>query len=123
AGCPYQGRGAGGGSPAGLKGEGICLGARIFAVVDALDAIRSDRIYRPGRPFSVAREEIARHAGTQFDPQVVDVFLSLPEATWEVIRLRVERMAQEAARLDREDGLGDVGRFWQRREALRQTGK
>jgi HD-GYP domain-containing protein (c-di-GMP phosphodiesterase class II) len=92
-------------------------------VVDALDAIRSDRIYRPGRPFSVAVEEIKRCAGTQFDPAVVEAFVSTPESTWEVIRLRVERMAQEAARLDREDGLGEVGRFWERREQLRQTGK
>lgn len=119
----HQERYDGSGYPAGLKGEEIVLGARIFAVVDALDAIRSDRIYRPGRSFEVAREEIKRHSGTQFDPQVVEVFLSLPESAWEVIRQRVERMAQEAARLDREDGLGDVGRFWQRREELRQTGK
>jgi len=119
----HQERWDGSGYPFGLVGEQICLGARIFAVVDALDAILSDRPYRAGRPFEVAVREIERCAGTQFDPAVVEVFLHTPPTTWDVIRQRVDRMAQEAARRDQEDGLGVVGRFWERRQRLRQTGK
>jgi putative nucleotidyltransferase with HDIG domain len=74
------------GYPQGLIGEEIPMGARIFAVADTLDAIMSDRPYRRGRPYSAARAEIKREAGKQFDPVVVDVFLSIPEETWEKIR-------------------------------------
>lgn len=119
----HQERYDGKGYPAGLRGDEIVVGARIFAVVDTLDAIRSDRPYRAGRPFSVAVEEIQRCSGTQFDPAVVEAFVETPAGAWEVIRMRVEQMAAESARRDEEDGLGDVGRFWQRRQELRQTGK
>jgi HD-GYP domain-containing protein (c-di-GMP phosphodiesterase class II) len=98
-----------------LRGEEIEIGARIFAVVDALDAIRSDRPYREGRPFAVALHEIRRCAGTQFDPAIVEAFAAVPEVEWEGIRLDVEAMAERAAEADAADGLGDVGRFWQRR--------
>ncbi len=63
------------GYPRGLQGGQIALGARIFAVVDAYDAMRSDRIYRASQPALEALEEIKRHAGQQFDPQVVEAFL------------------------------------------------
>jgi putative nucleotidyltransferase with HDIG domain len=72
----------GGGYPRGLRGEGIPIGARIFAVADAFDAMISDRPYRKAMPVAAAFEEIRRHSGTQFDPKVVDVFLSLPEESW-----------------------------------------
>jgi HD-GYP domain-containing protein (c-di-GMP phosphodiesterase class II) len=77
------------GYPQGLAGEEIPLGARIVAVANAFDAMRSDWPYRRGQPYSVARAEIQREAGKQFDPKVVDVFLSIPEETWEKIRLEV----------------------------------
>ena len=70
------------GYPRGLKGEQIPLGARIFAVADTLDAMISDRPYRKALPISAAREEIHRFSGTQFDPQVVKVFLAQPEQLW-----------------------------------------
>jgi HD-GYP domain-containing protein (c-di-GMP phosphodiesterase class II) len=70
------------GYPRGLKGEEIPLGARIFAVTDALDAMISDQPYRRAMPLSQAREEIRRCSGVQFDPKVVEVFLSLPESLW-----------------------------------------
>ncbi|HEY6905038.1 MAG TPA: HD domain-containing phosphohydrolase [Candidatus Acidoferrales bacterium] len=70
------------GYPRGLKGEQIPLGARIFAVADTLDAMISDRPYRKALPISAAREEIRRYSGTQFDPQVVKVFLAQPEQLW-----------------------------------------
>jgi len=70
------------GYPRGLKGEEIPLGARIFAVTDALDVMISDQPYRRAMPLSQAREEIRRCSGAQFDPKVVEVFLSLPESLW-----------------------------------------
>ncbi|MEM7675529.1 MAG: HD domain-containing phosphohydrolase, partial [Myxococcota bacterium] len=73
----HQERFDGKGYPAGLKGAEIPIGARIFAVADALDAIVSDRPYRRGQSYEHAREEIARCAGTQFDPQVVEAFLKI----------------------------------------------
>jgi putative nucleotidyltransferase with HDIG domain len=76
----------GGGYPRQLHGEEIPLGARVFAVADTLDAITSDRPYRHGSPFSAARNEIARCAATQFDPRVVDAFLSMPADVWEELR-------------------------------------
>jgi len=69
----------GNGYPRGVKGNEIPLGARIFAVADTLDAITSDRPYRRALPFSAARDEIIRESGRQFDPGVVEAFLSIPE--------------------------------------------
>jgi putative nucleotidyltransferase with HDIG domain len=74
------------GYPRGLKGEQIPLGARIFAVADALDAMVSDRPYRKALSIQYARDEINRCSGTQFDPRVVDVFLSLPNTLWLELR-------------------------------------
>jgi HD-GYP domain-containing protein (c-di-GMP phosphodiesterase class II) len=74
------------GYPRKLKGEEIPLGARIFAVADALDAMVSDRPYRKALSIEHARNEIKRCSGTQFDPKVVDVFLSLPDALWLELR-------------------------------------
>lgn len=62
----------GSGYPRGLRGEEICIGARIFAAVDAYDAIRADRPYSKGRGAAEALAEIVRHKGTQFDPLVVE---------------------------------------------------
>lgn len=85
----HQERYDGTGYPQGLMGEEIPLGARIFAVADTLDAMTSDRPYRQALSVSRAREEIIRESGKQFDPDVVRVFLSLPEQTWENIRREV----------------------------------
>ena len=89
----------GSGYPRGLRGEAICVGARIFAVVDAYDAITSDRPYRKGRSDEVARQEIGRVAGTQLDPGIVEAFLALPASTWQQIREQVveEARLEEAA--------------------------
>ena len=67
----YDGKGY----PNGLAGEELPIGARIFAVADTFDAMTSDRPYRQALPYEVSREEILRHSGTQFDPQVVQAFL------------------------------------------------
>ncbi|MCS6777157.1 MAG: HD domain-containing phosphohydrolase [Chloroherpetonaceae bacterium] len=79
------------GYPDGLRGAQIPPGARLFAIADALDAITAGRPYRPAQPFAVAREEIRRCRGTQFDPELVDLFLSIPEETWETIHRRAYR--------------------------------
>jgi len=66
------------GYPRGLKGAQIPLAARIFAVVDVWDAMRSDRPYRTGAPEEQVRAHLRALAGTHFDPDVVPVFLELP---------------------------------------------
>jgi len=63
------------GYPYGLAQQEIPLGARLLSVVDTYDAMTSARPYREARSVAVAREELQRGAGTQFDPQVVDAFL------------------------------------------------
>ena len=63
------------GYPKGLEGEEITLGARIIAVVDAWDAMRTDRPYRNALPREEAVSELKENAGTQFDPEIVDRFL------------------------------------------------
>ncbi len=65
----------GAGYPRGLKGDEIPLGARIFTVVDAYDAMTSRRPYRKAMTHRKAIEEIARNSGSQFDPEVVQAFL------------------------------------------------
>ncbi|HYK37665.1 HD domain-containing phosphohydrolase [Alloacidobacterium sp.] len=84
----------GSGYPRGLKGEQIPLGARIFAVADTLDAITSDRPYRKANSFTAARKEIQRCAGTQFDPQVVDMYLNMPDVLWVDLRKEISQHAR-----------------------------
>ena len=62
------------GYPDRLGGNDVTLGARVFAVADALDAMTSDRPYRRAIRWSAAREEIAAQSGKQFDPDVVEAF-------------------------------------------------
>lgn len=83
--CHHE-RWDGEGYPRALRGEAIPLAARIFAVVDSLDAITSSRPYRGGRSIGEARQAIGEGAGTQFDPQVVEAFLTVPEGEWARIR-------------------------------------
>lgn len=85
----HQERYDGSGYPRGLKGEAIPLGARIFTIADALDAMTSDRPYRKAVPLEAAKREIQAHAGTQFDPKIVKVFLSLPDTLWEELRRNI----------------------------------
>ncbi len=76
------------GYPLGLRGEAIPLGARIFAVADAFDAMIFDRPYSKAVSYEAARKEIQRCAGTHFDPAVVEAFLSIPETVFEEISRR-----------------------------------
>jgi HD-GYP domain-containing protein (c-di-GMP phosphodiesterase class II) len=72
----------GGGYPHNLRGEQIPLAARIFQIADTYDAIVSDRPYRKGQSPEVARAEIARWCGTQFDPGTVAAFDSIDPEAW-----------------------------------------
>ena len=74
------------GYPRGLRGETIPLGARIFMVVDAFDAITFDRPYSKAKPLEVAKAEIKRCAASHFDPRVVESFFRVPDALLEEIR-------------------------------------
>jgi len=76
----HQERYDGSGYPNGLAGAGIPIGARIFAVVDTLDAMTSTRPYRKALSFETAVTEIRDQSGTQFDPFIVDAFFSMVPA-------------------------------------------
>jgi putative two-component system response regulator len=76
----------GGGYPDGLVGEDIPLGARIFAVADALDAMTSDRPYRDAGRWQDAKAEIALQAGRQFDPRAVSALFEADDALREIQR-------------------------------------
>ena len=78
----------GSGYPRGLGGADIPLGARIFAVVDAFDAMTFDRPYSKAIAFEAAQAEIKRCAGTHFDPEVVEAFLRVPAQLLDEIRRR-----------------------------------
>jgi len=69
----------GGGYPDGLAGEAIPLSARLFALADALDALTSERPYRPAASWEQARAEIVRGVGTQFDPAIVAAYAAVPD--------------------------------------------
>jgi len=71
------------GYPKGLRGSEIPLGARIFSLVDTLDAMTSDRPYRRALPFSAVLAEVERCIGSQFDPSIAATFLSIPKDKWE----------------------------------------
>ena len=76
----------GSGYPRGLKGEEIPLGARIFAIADTLDAMRSKRDYRDAQDIQAVRKEIEAWSGRQFDPRIVKIFLEMPDNIWEDLR-------------------------------------
>ena len=74
------------GYPHRLAGEDIPLAARVFAVADTLDALTTNRPYRPASSFAEAREIIGAAGGTQFDPAVVAALRELPDSQFEAIR-------------------------------------
>ncbi|RCX18104.1 putative nucleotidyltransferase with HDIG domain [Fontibacillus phaseoli] len=75
------------GYPEGLSEEKIPLGARICAVIDAFDSMTSNKIYRRRIKLYEARLELIRHAGTQFDPEIVHAMMILPEQTLDIYSL------------------------------------
>jgi len=95
--CHHE-RWDGGGYPRGLRRDQIPLGARIFAVGDALDAITSDRPYRAAQTYQRARAEILTNSGTQFDPAVVAFFREFSESDWKKLRTEAEELAYSIER-------------------------
>ncbi len=95
----------GGGYPHGLRGNEIPIGARIVAVADAYHAMVNDRPYKGARSHDEALDELRLHAGTQFDPDVVELFCEIyargvpPDGLEEVYRLH-ERARGGLARID-----------------------
>lgn len=89
----------GSGYPAGLRGEDIPLGARLFAVVDTLDAMTSDRPYRRALDFDAAKAEIARLSGSQFDPLAVEAFLLEESVLRDMVAVKCGMSAQALAHL------------------------
>jgi ribonuclease P protein subunit RPR2 len=77
------------GYPDKLQGEEIPLAARVFSLADVLDAVTTMRPYRPPSPMTTARQIICDGAGSQFDPAIVEVFMSIPEPELEQIRTRI----------------------------------
>jgi ribonuclease P protein subunit RPR2 len=80
----------GSGYPDGLRAEQIPLAARVFAVADVLDALTTERPYRPASPLADARALIDRESGSQFDPRVVEAFDSISDATLEQMRSEIQ---------------------------------
>jgi putative nucleotidyltransferase with HDIG domain len=93
----HQERFDGTGYPRGLSGQDIPMGARIFSIADTLDAITSDRPYRAARSIQVAREEVERFSGRQFDPEVVRVFMEMPDTIWEDLRKEINSQIDHVA--------------------------
>lgn len=90
----YDGKGY----PRGLAGAEIPLAARIIAVIDSFFAMTNDRPYRKALPPEVARGEILRNSGGQFDPEVVQAFMAAYEAA----------SAARTSSEPRDDSLGEV---------------
>ncbi len=78
------------GYPKGLSGTEIPLGARIFSIVDAFDAMTSKRAYRDEMPFEKAVERIIEASGTQFDPDIVEVFAKIDLSIWKDIKENID---------------------------------
>ncbi|MBW3577267.1 MAG: diguanylate cyclase [Actinobacteria bacterium] len=79
----------GGGYPRGLCGQAIPFGARLFSLVDAFDAMTSDRPYRTAMSIDQALEELRRNSGTQFDPEMIEGMLQLPRTSLEEVPVQV----------------------------------
>lgn len=74
-----------------MAGDAIPLWARLFAVIDTLDAITSDRAYRKGLPFDTAKAEILHLSGVQFDPVAVEAFVAEEAELREMVELKCDK--------------------------------
>jgi HD-GYP domain-containing protein (c-di-GMP phosphodiesterase class II) len=90
------------GYPDGLKQDAIPLFSRILFILDAYEALASDRVYRKGMGRAGALEEIKKNAGTQFDPTLVDIFLKA------LIEEESQEKTRSAADKDFEDSVKKV---------------
>ncbi len=87
----------GSGYPRGLRGEQISLGARLFALIDTLDAMTSDRSYRKALSFDQARAEIVKMSGVQFDSLAVQAFLAEETTLREMVAAKCMQSHDPAA--------------------------
>ena len=78
------------GYPNGISGTDIPLGARIFSIVDAFDAMTSKRAYRDEMSYEEALERIKEASGTQFDPEIVDAFVKIDRKIWDHIKENID---------------------------------
>ncbi|MGB9907313.1 MAG: HD-GYP domain-containing protein [Candidatus Saccharicenans sp.] len=85
------------GYPFGLQGEEIPLSARLFSLADTIDAITSDRPYRRSRSFEEALNEVKLCSGTQFDPRLVEITLSIPPDKWRKTKEKILRSLRQPA--------------------------
>jgi len=103
---------SGHGYPFGLRGNDIPIGARIVAIADAYDAMTHDRPYKRAMTHEMAIAELRRHAGTQFDPELVtlfcDLFASRPPVPDAVVLARLEAGLREATTAPRRRRSTDV---------------
>lgn len=76
------------GYPRGLRGDDIPWGARLFALIDTLDAMTSDRPYRRALSFDASKEEILRMSGSQFDPKAVEAFIAEEVILREMVEMK-----------------------------------
>jgi len=91
----------GSGYPLGLSADDIDICARIFSVADAFDAITSDRVYRKGKPYEAAAQELDEWAGKQFDPKVVEAFHRVPQEDWQELHDQSLMKKEEALEVRR----------------------
>jgi putative nucleotidyltransferase with HDIG domain len=99
----------GSGYPYGLSGNQIPLGARLFSIVDAFDAMTSARPYRKLVRYEEAAKEILRCSGTQFDPTLVGQFLTISPATWDTLRSPESGMRPAPMRIPESDMMIRIG--------------
>ena len=117
AGLPFMARAAdivlcheerydGGGYPQGLAGDDIPWAARLFSVIDTLDAMTSDRPYRQGLPFDEAKTEILHMSGSQFDPRAVEAFVAEEAMLREMVEVKcaITPEPYQPAEIHRVDG-------------------
>lgn len=83
----------GNGYPDRLKGDNIPIGSRILAVSDTYDAMTSDRAYRKGLPYEVARDEIVRYSGIMYDPEVVAAFMTISKEEIQALFMAEEQLS------------------------------
>lgn len=103
----YDGRGY----PQGLKGEDIPLYGRIIGVADAFDAMTANRIYRNQMDIGYVLNELRKGRGTQFDPQVVDIFLQiLEEGTIDINKLYPQMQSTDTGDKPSASGKGEAGK-------------
>ena len=88
----------GSGYPDGLKGEDIPVSARLMALADVYDALRTKRVYKPAMPHEKAREIICEGRGVHFDPAVVDAFLATEQSFQDILDTNAD--PEEASETD-----------------------